>query len=114
MFHHSRVIKPSAITLAHVLVFDRANGRVRHRATRTRVEIIWFLHPYVRLCSLGQHFVGPSGYCGMTTRIELLILAVFFSKASRMVTHSTMMEPSTVGSACVLGFSSENSAIRMA
>ena len=55
---------------------------------------------YVRLYSLGQHFVGPSGNCGTATnRVKSPFDAPAMDSASPSnTTHSMMMEPSSVGS----------------
>src|SRR6516162_4984842 len=102
MFRHFRLIKLAAITFAHI--FGRRECGLP-RDGRLAGTQVWRGQTKVygaRLCSPGQHFEGPSGYCGMLAacRIEAFSVPLRWGRARpRKPTHSTMMDPSSVGSA---------------
>src|SRR6266446_1159352 len=88
MFRHFRLIKLPAITFAHIcgrrecgLPPDgrpRPTGRAQAWCGRSKAY-------GTRLCSPGQHFEGPSGYCGMLTayRIEAFSVPLTWGRARR-------------------------------
>src|SRR6266581_981444 len=99
MFRHFRLIKLPAITFAHI--FGRRE--CGFPPDGSSAGVVRQTKAYgTRLCSPGQHFEGPSGYCGMLTayRIEAFSVPLTWASARpTKPTHSTMMDPSSVGSA---------------
>src|SRR6266567_1913522 len=100
MFRHFRLIKLPAITFAHI--FGRRECGLPADGSSAGVvrpnQGLW--NPLV--FPPGQHFEGPSGYCGMLTayRIEAFSVPLTWASARpTKPTHSTMMDPSSVGSA---------------